>query len=264
MRLKAHSIRISVKGSSSILAFESTGNEYWKVWDRFLTVEGKPAYHIGNVCGTCSFFFERLEGAHKSISPSEVSENFRQGLKNIDDSLLDKIKLILPNGDYVVSLLEVKPSKVSLGSDSDYFSNEQIELWGIDEFWNLPHHPKIEYYRSTTKDLGGKRKLFEFIVPMYPESWLNAEEVQMYKARIESGQKPTALALSVLDIKQPANWEGEPDVTEHWCLSHYLIDGHHKMFAASVENKSITVLSFLALKESIATEENIITLLDLR
>ena len=264
MTLKAHNIRISVKDSTSILAFESTGNEHVKVWDRFLTIDGKPAYHIGNVCGTCSFLFERLEGANQSVSPSEVSENLRQGLQNIDNPLLDKIKLILPNGDYVVSLFEVNPSKVSLGSDSDYFSNEQIELWGVDGFWNLPHHPKIEYYRSTTKDFGEKRKLFEFIVPMHPENWLNAEEVQMYKGRIESGQKPTALALSVLDIKQPANWEGEPDVTEHWCLSHYLIDGHHKMFAASIGNKSITVLSFLALKESIATEENIITLLDLR
>src|SRR5688572_32254415 len=127
MSLKLNGIRISVKDSSSILAFESTGTQYVKVFDRFLTVEGIPAYHIGNVCDTCSFFFERLGGANKSISPSEVSENLRQGLKNVDDSLLNKVKLILPNGDYAVSLLEVNPYKVSLGSESDYFSNEQIK-----------------------------------------------------------------------------------------------------------------------------------------
>lgn len=160
-------------------------------------------------------------------------------------------------------MLEVNPHKVSLGSGSDYFSNEQIKLWGVDGFWNLPHYPKIEYYKSLVKDFGEKRKLFEFIVPMHPENWLKAEEIDSYKARIKSGQKPTALSVSVLDVKQPATWDGEPDVTEHWCLAHYLLDGHHKMFAASVENRPITMLSFLAIKESVATEENISTLLDI-
>ena len=263
MNGKSKTIRISVKDSSSILAFERTGNEHWKVWDRFLKVEGKPAYHIGNVCDTCSFFFERLDGANQSISPSEVSGNLREGLKDFDDSLIDKIKPIFPKGDYIVSLLEVNPDKVSLGSESDYFSNEQIKLWGVDGFWNLPHHPKIEYYRSLVKDFGEKRKLFEFIVPMYPENWLKAEEIDSYKARIKAGQKPTALSISVLDVKQPATWDGELDATEHWCLAHYLLDGHHKMFAASVENRPVTMLSFLAIKESVATEENIGTLLDI-
>lgn len=137
--------RVTVRDSRSLLAFESTGNEHWKVWDRFLTVEGKPAYHIGNVCGTCSFFFERLDGANQSISPIEISDNLRQGLKDIDDSLLGKIKPILPEGDYVASLLEVVPVRVLPGSASDYFAKEQVELWGIDGFWNLPRYPKIEY-----------------------------------------------------------------------------------------------------------------------
>jgi tRNA isopentenyl-2-thiomethyl-A-37 hydroxylase MiaE len=46
-------------------------------------------------------------------------------------------------------------------------------------------------------------------------------------------------------------------VTEHWCLAHYLLDGYHKTYAASLARKSITLLSFLALAESVATEENI-------
>ena len=261
MSVKLKSSRITVNDSSSILAFESTGNEHWKVWDRFLTVEGKPAYHLGNVCGTCSFFFERLEGASQSVSPAEVSGSLSEGLKDVDNSLLDKIKLILPKGEYIASLLEVSPCKVSLGSRSDYFSTEQVELWGTDGFWNLSHHPKIEYYRSSTKDFGGGRRLFEFIVPMFPQNWLKAEEVGRYESLISSGQQPTALALSVLDVKQPANWQEGIEVVEHWCLAHYLLDGHHKMFAASVVGKPITMLSFLAVNESVATEENMNTLL---
>ena len=126
--------RITVKDSVSVLAFASTGNEYCKKWDRFLTVEGKAAYHMGNTCDTCAFFFERLEGANQSISPTEISDRLRQGLQYLDESLLFKIKSILPDGDYVASLLEVLPVRVISGTKSDYFSHEQIELWGIDGF----------------------------------------------------------------------------------------------------------------------------------
>jgi len=253
--------RVAVTDSASVLAFETMGNNNF---DRFLTVEGKPAYHIGNVCGTCSFLFERLEGANQSISPAEISDSLRQGLRQLDESLLGKIKTILPNGEYVAMLLEISPSQVFPGSAQDYFTHEQIDLWGIDPFWNLPHHPKTEYYRSRTKDLGERRKLFEFIIPMFPANWLNRDECEAYKSALNSGHQPTALALTVLDIKQPAEWhgEGEPAVTEHWCLAHYLLDGHHKTFAASEVNKPITLLSFLSLGESIATEEGVGTLIN--
>lgn len=263
MKDTSRTARIRVRESNSVLAFKSTGNEHWKVWDRFLTIEGVPAYHLGNVCDTCSFFFERLNGANQGVSPSEVSESLREGLEDFDDSLLGKIKPILPAGEYIASLLEVNPRKVTPGSEGDYFSNEQVELWGVDGFWNLPHHPKIEYYRSAAKDFGGRRRLFEFVVPMYPENWLGSESIDFFRGRIKSGRRPTALSISVLDVKQPAVWEGEPDVTEHWCLAHYLLDGHHKTFAASVEQRPITLLSFLAVKESVATEEHIRTLLAL-
>lgn len=250
--------RITVENSASILAFESTGNEYYKKWDRFLTIEGKPAYHIGNTCGTCAFFFKRLEGANQSISPTEISDRLRQGLKYLDESLLVKIKAILPDGEYVASLLEVLPVRVTPGATSDYFSHEQLESWGSDGFWNLPHYPRTEYYRARTKNLGEGRELFEFLIPMFPANWLKADECNAYEILIGSGGQPTALALSVLDIKQAS----ESAVNEHWCLAHYLLDGHHKMYAASITGKPITLLSFLSLGESLATEENFRVLTD--
>lgn len=97
---------------------------------------------------------------------------------------------------------------------------------------------------------------------MFPGNWLKADELNAYKKDIASGQSPTALALSVLDVKQPATWDGEPAVTEHWCLAHYLLDGHHKMFAAFEIDTPITLRSFLSLKESVATEENVSRLID--
>ena len=68
---KVTTARVTVTDSASVLAFESTGDGF----DRFLTVKGKPAYHLGNVCGTCSFLFERLEGANQSISAAEILRN---------------------------------------------------------------------------------------------------------------------------------------------------------------------------------------------
>jgi hypothetical protein len=75
-------------------------------------------------------------------------------------------------------------------------------------------------------------------------------------------KQPTALALSVLDVKQPADWDGEPAITEHYCLAHYLLDGHHKTHAASELNKPITMLSFLAIDESLASEKEIKQVVD--
>lgn len=35
-----------------MLGFTRTGGGYWAEWDRFLTFDGKPAYHIGNICNS--------------------------------------------------------------------------------------------------------------------------------------------------------------------------------------------------------------------
>ncbi len=254
--------KITIDQSNSILAFESTGNTNWKVWDRFLTVEGKPAYHLGNVCGTCNFFFERLEGANRKISPTHVAKELRCGLTGLDIGLIEQVKLIMPKGEYIVSLLEVSPYQVALGTETDYFSTEQVELWGIDGFWGMPHNPMVPYYRSGNRRFEQNKAIFEFIIPMYPANWLNQKTVAQYKVRLEESRSPTALALSVLDVKQPANWDEGQGVTEHWCLAHYIIDGHHKILAAAEKSMPLTLLSFLSIKESIATEDNIKRLYD--
>jgi hypothetical protein len=76
---------------------------------------------------------------------------------------------------------------------------------------------------------------------------LDQKRVGEFQAQIKAGGRPTALALSMLYKKQPAHWEGEPRVTVHHCLAHYLIDGHHKVFAASQLGRPIGVMSALFL-----------------
>jgi hypothetical protein len=51
--------------------------------------------------------------------------------------------------------------------------------------------------------------------------------------------------------------QGDPKINAHWCLSHYLLDGHHKALAASELGLPISMLSFLAIEKGISTREQV-------
>lgn len=253
-----------IKNSKSIVSFDNKGDGQWDVWNRFISIDGKPAYEIGNICGTCNFYFERLEGAKKGMYPSKVIEQLNEGLQSLDQSTIDKISEIIPNGKYEVLLLNAQPKFVELGTNKDYFANEVAKLWGIDRFWGMPHNPKIKYYRGTDQLINQDEKIFEFLIPIFPQTWLDTKRVEFYKEKIKKGKFPTAISLSVLDVKAPAVWtdEKKSEHTVHWCLAHYILDGHHKVFAASETNKSINLISFLATEQGIIeTKDDIETLI---
>jgi len=54
------------------IGFATQGGGHWAEWDRYITLDGKRTFHIGNVCGTCAFIFERLEGANNKVSTKEL------------------------------------------------------------------------------------------------------------------------------------------------------------------------------------------------
>ena len=54
-------IQYSVKNLNSRITFETTGGGGWKVFDRFIAIDKQKLYHIGNICGTCEFFFIKQE-----------------------------------------------------------------------------------------------------------------------------------------------------------------------------------------------------------
>lgn len=248
---------IEVSGSDSILGFATTGGGAWQIWDRYLTVYGKKAYHIGNICNTCTFFFERLEGANKNISADAIAGALQVGIARLDADVVAALTKILPNEKYQMLLLRVLPQQVQLGGAGDYFSHEQIALWGMDGFWGLPHSPKIQYYRLPDLLMSATERLFQFVVPMFPASWLDSGHIQAYVKALSEGREPTAVALSILDIKAPAYCEDDSAVARHWCLTHYLLDGHHKMQAAAKQHAPITLLSFLAVGQGISSETEI-------
>jgi hypothetical protein len=254
---------MSIDASGSPLAFATEGGGSWKVWDRYLLLEGEKAHHIGNICGTCSFFFRRLPGATHSVNVPGLVAQLSKGLVGVDGAVVEELSTIIPGGEYQVSLHEIAPSLTSPADPMDYFTHEGVELWGVDGPSDLPHDPKTEYYRAGTLAFAGARGLFEFVVPMFPQDRLSRETLGKYAHALEAGQRPTAVSLSVLDVKRPADWSGTPVITEHWCLAHYLIDGHHKVFAASQSERPVSLLSFLAIDQGLASQEQIATALTL-
>lgn len=247
--------------TDSRIGFATQGSESSPVWDRFITLDGKKAHYLGNVCGTCEFIFERHEGATSKVSPESLSQLFRNGISNINDTIKDDVMALLPAGDYKMLLLSFVPRLIIPSKIGDYFFEEQIELWGVDPFWGVPHYARNEYYRTETLKISAHVGLFEFIVPMFPGRYLDSKAIESYKALLNQPSlnqpTPTALAISVLDVKQPAEWDGNPEIQEHWCLAHYLLDGHHKMYAAAQSGKTICVLSCLAIKKGVSGPDEV-------
>jgi len=250
--------RKDVVNSDSPLAFDTSGSKEWPVWDRYLRIDGERAYHLGNICGTCRFMFERMEGANRLVNVGRLTTRLEAGVERLDGSLVDSLARLMPAGSYYVALMRLYLTIVRLGSPEDYFLSEQVENEREGGSLSLaPHDPQVPYYRAgqrrITFDLGRLSgpvgRLFQFVVPMFAERSLNPARIGHYKNIIAAGTVPTALAISVLDVKGPAMGG-----IDHWCLAHYLVDGHHKVAAAANSGSPLSVITFLAADHSVASK----------
>ncbi|CAM5398178.1 hypothetical protein [Streptomyces griseomycini] len=208
---------------------------------RLLVVDGEPAFELSFWCGTCPFLFRRLESARQTLSLESVRERLTGAL--------------LPEGEYLPVLLRVEPRLVLPGREGDYFSGEQVATWGLDQFWGLPEHPHTPYYRTFETAVDASAHLYEFVVPMVPPTWNARERVEEYVGLMERGTVPTAVAVSTLDVCEPA--VGLPaDRYRHWGPTHFLLDGHHKLEAAATAGRPVRLLSLLAVDEGLAEPED--------
>jgi hypothetical protein len=228
---------------TSRLQFEVEGG------DRFLCIDGKRAYHLGfGGCQTCSFLFERLWGANQAVQIDATVSALRDGVNSLDDDVVRMIGSGLPEGEYFAILGESPVTMVKPGDANDYFIKEQIALWGENTFWCLPHDPRVPYFRAGDCDIGDSKHFFNFVAPMMPTQWLKMATIAEYKEALKTNAGGTAVALAILDVRGPADFNPDhpPNPQEHWCLTHYLIDGHHKLNAASETGKPLRLLSFIS------------------
>lgn len=226
---------------------------------RRLTLRGQEIFDLALWCGTCPAVFTKLgEPPHADLDV--VHGRLNVGLQAIDDEVLRAYSRVLPAAEYTVLLLEVRPRLVSPGDRSDYFAREQVATWGINAVDGV-EDPGTPYYRTFETSLGSGQHLLEFVVPMVPPTWNSQERVDDYlRSDDESG---TAVAYSLLDVVQPAMDQGE-DHDQHWVLTHFLLDGHHKMEAAARANRPIRLLSIVDERASLAGAEQLDTLVRAR
>lgn len=245
--------RIQTGSSSSRLQFETES------FLRYLVLDGKRAYNLGLCCQTCSLLFERLPGADQTLEIDATAEALRGGVGALDEDVVRAIGRGLPLGEYEVLLADATLQQASAGDANDYFSHEQIELWGENHFQGLPHNLHATYYRAGDRDLGQGRTLFNFIVPIFSADSLNQTTAKQYAEALHTKAPGTAVSIAVLEVRSP--YTGSPDVNpqglEHWFLTHYLLDGHHKLHAACDAGKPIQLLSYIALSECMATREQV-------
>jgi hypothetical protein len=225
---------------------------------RLLWLGDKPAFELSLWCGTCPFLFKRMEGANRTLSIAEMSAVLDAGLTAIDPTVVETFARLLPRGQYLPVLVEVQPTLVYPATEHDYYSHEQVATWGIDSFWGLPEYPQTPYYRTFEARVDDGAHLYEFVVPMVPPGWNEQERVRSYRNRLSAGDLLTAVAMSTLDLCQPADKsDAAPDYYQHCGLTHFLLDGHHKLQAASDVGASLQLLSLIAVDASLATEADV-------
>ena len=236
---------------------------------RLLLLDERPAFELSFWCGTCQFLFKRLEGANQTASLEDVGERLADGLDGIDEAIVERFAELLAQGTYVPMLLQIEPRLVLPADDDDYFANEQVATWNVEGFWGLPHYPQTPYYRTFETVVRAEAHmyeaeahLYEFVVPMVPPSWNKPERVRQLAEQLARSAGPTAVAVSTLDISQPANRAG-PDYYAHWGLTHFLLDGHHKLEAAAQIGKPLQLLSLLSVDASLATSEQVLSVPEL-
>ena len=223
---------------------------------RQLTLRGLPVFELNQWCGTCPALFQKLtdpEAADLRLADRRLGV----GLDGIDDDVLRVYGQVLPESAYTVLLLEVTPSLVHPGSRCDYFSHEQVATWGVDPGAGSPGNPGTPYYRTFETSVDADRHLYEFVVPMVPPSWNDGDRVAAYS--VDDGNHPTVVAYSLLDLVQPAMNEGS-DYYEHWVLSHFLLDGHHKIEAAASAGRAVRLLCLVDEDISLAGAEDVTTM----
>jgi hypothetical protein len=220
---------------------------------RRLILKGRPAFDLNLWCGTCPALFKKLSEPEVA-DLGLTNEQLNVGLTQIDDVALRAYGKLLPQSTYTVLLLEIRPRLVEPGSSLDYFTHEQVVTWGLDDS-GAADDPGTPYYRTFETKLGTDRHLYEFVVPMVPPTWNDPGRVNAY---LETGgtESGTAVAYSLFDVLQPAMDEGE-DYYEHWVLTHFLLDGHHKVEAAARTERPVRLLSVVDERISIASPEDL-------
>ncbi len=254
-------IRLGVGEQAAAVRFGAEPTSSTGPGRRLLWLDNEAAFELANWCGSCPITFERLSGANRTLSIADLKDRLADGLTGLDGEVLTAFSELIPLGSYLPMLLRIAPQLVYPLGGADYFAHEQIATWGMDSFWGLPENPRTPYFRTFETPigktpLGYDAHLFEFVVPMVPPTWNDRARVDGYIKVLQSNSRPTAVAITTLDITQPAV-DSSSDYYQHWAMTHFVLDGHHKLEAAATSGQELQLLALVSVDASLATESDI-------
>jgi hypothetical protein len=267
-------------GGEGLVAFEpwrTSGPEYEKDTSRWychITIGGKRVFEYGCPCGTCGIVFRRVGTPEDRLSDNEAVRM----LGNLDAipavSTLQRFAKVLEPGSYIAAILSGVVRLIEPGAPDDYFATEVVRLSGLEPPDYLdPSGPRTSYYqlgsnvgmeKRTGRTTSPHRALAASVVmPLHLPSQLHREHIDYWKREAEEGKPLTALALSVIDNQQPATAPKDPEYEyeEHFLLTNCLLDGHHRIQAASELGIPVRILSLVAKNFCLVNRDNDIKLI---
>jgi len=255
---------LGVKSGARLRFGEEDKPDGARVGRRCLFLDERPAFELSFWCGTCQFLFRREYGATGTVSLADLEARLADGVADLDEEVISAFASLLPRGAYVPLLLEVQPRLVRPVEPGDYFAEEQVATWGVDYFWRLPEYPRTPYYRTYETEVDAEAHLFEFVVPMVPPAWNDPKRVASHRERLLRTSRPTAVAVSTLDVCAPATDSAGTEWFAHWGLTHFVLDGHHKLQAADEIARPLRLLSLLSVDGSLAEANQVARVPELR
>jgi hypothetical protein len=252
-------------GGESLVAFEpwrTSGPEYEKDnsrWYCHLTIGGKRIFDYGCPCGTCGIVFRRVGSPEDRISDSEAVQ-FLGDLNAIPSaSTLQRLAKVLEPGIYIAAIISGPVKLIKPGAPDDHFATEVVRLSGLEPpDLTQPPGPRTPYYQLGSsigianrmgRTTSPHRALATSVVmPLHLPSQLPRERIDFWKRKAEQGTTLTALAVSVIDNQAPAMQPADPEYEyeEQFLLTNCLLDGHHRVQAASELGVPIRILSLVA------------------
>ena len=107
----------------------------------------------------------------------------------------------------------------------------------------------MDHELERTGRLSGPHKALvtAVVMPLHDPNRLNRERVEYWKRQLDSGATLTAFAVSVVDNQAPAmdSADGTYRYKEQFLFANCLIDGHHRLQAASEIGAPVRLLSLV-------------------
>lgn len=234
-------------------------------WFNLLHVQNVAVTRTGANSATMFALFQRLKPAASGDAQrqrltlgAQAERRLNEGLPGLEGDLTAAVAQLLPPGPYMVTLMTLRPVRVQPGDANDFLNREAVGFWGGAESAGFSNEQL--YFRSpgwsegTTVTYRGGTTVDAvdlgicLLVPTQADDRLNPERVAHYVRAIGRGQTPTVFTLQVLEERDSNSTSGSDPVLGNMALSvHHVLDGHHKLHAATLVGGTVTALTFTAL-----------------